>query len=88
LLIVLYLFIRRGALQRPGLILGIFTIGYALARTFCELFREPDAQIGYLWGGMTRGMQLSLVMALVGVGFTVYALRRPPVVPAPAKPET
>ncbi len=78
LLVVLYLLLRGGALRRPGLILGVFTVGYSIARTFCELFREPDAQIGYLAGGLTRGMQLSLVMLVAGVGFIVYALTRPP----------
>src|SRR5207253_2795196 len=34
--------IRAGALKRPGFILGAFTFGYALARSVCEQFREPD----------------------------------------------
>ena len=29
-------------LQGPGLILGAFSLGYGVARTICELFREPD----------------------------------------------
>src|ERR1051325_5019212 len=45
LVLVLAFLIRRGALRRPGLIIGAFAIGYALARSFCELFREPDAQL-------------------------------------------
>ena len=31
------------ALRKPGLIAGIFLVGYALCRTFVENFREPDA---------------------------------------------
>src|SRR5262249_30587374 len=42
LLVVLAVMIRAGALKRPGLVFGVFTLGYALARCFCELFREPD----------------------------------------------
>ena len=30
------------ALRRPGLVAGAFLAGYGLARSFCELFREPD----------------------------------------------
>ena len=75
---VLALMIRAGALKRPGLILGAFAIGYSLARSFCELFREPDAQLGFLWGGLTMGMLLSIPLFLAGVGFVVYAMRRPP----------
>jgi phosphatidylglycerol:prolipoprotein diacylglycerol transferase len=77
LFIVLALFVRGGALKRPGLIVGIFAIGYALARSFCELFREPDAQLGFLWGGLTMGMLLSIPLLLAGIAFVVYALRHP-----------
>ena len=78
LLIVLALLIRGGALKRPGLIIGAFAIVYALARSFCELFREPDVQLGFLWGGTTRGMLLSVPLFLAGVGFIMYAMKRPP----------
>jgi phosphatidylglycerol---prolipoprotein diacylglyceryl transferase len=77
LFLVLALFVRGGALKRPGLIVGIFAIGYALARSFCELFREPDAQLGFLWGGLTMGMLLSIPLLLAGIAFVVYALRSP-----------
>lgn len=77
LFVVLALFVRGGALRRPGLIVGVFAIGYALARSFCELFREPDVQLGFLWGGLTMGMLLSLPLLLAGIGFVIYALRSP-----------
>lgn len=79
LLGVLALLIRGGALQRPGFILGAFAIGYAIARSICELFREPDAQLGFLWGDLTMGMLLSAPLMLAGIGFIVYAMRQPPV---------
>src|SRR5229473_965724 len=69
LFVILHLLIRAGALRRPGLIVGAFAIGYAIARSFCELFREPDAQLGFLWGGMTMGMLLSVPLLLAGIGF-------------------
>jgi phosphatidylglycerol:prolipoprotein diacylglycerol transferase len=78
LLVVLAWFIRRGALKRPGLVTGVFAIGYALARCFCELFREPDPQLGFLWGGLTMGMLLSIPLMLAGLGFIWHALRSPP----------
>ncbi len=73
---VLALAVRAGALRRPGLIIGIFALGYGLARTSCEFFREPDAQLGLLWGGLTMGMILSLPLMLAGLGFIAYACRR------------
>src|SRR5262249_5915939 len=66
LFIVLALLVRSGALKRPGLIIGCFAVGYALARTFCEFFREPDAQLGFLWGGATMGQLLSVPLFLAG----------------------
>jgi phosphatidylglycerol:prolipoprotein diacylglycerol transferase len=77
LFVVLTLMIRRGALLRPGLIIGIFAIVYGLARIFSEFFREPDPQLGFLWGGLTMGMLLSLPMIAAGVAFVLWALRRP-----------
>jgi phosphatidylglycerol:prolipoprotein diacylglycerol transferase len=68
----------RGALARPGLIGGIFVAGYGLTRVFGELFREPDAHIGYLAGGLTMGMLLSLPMILIGFAAIVYAARSAP----------
>ncbi|HML08049.1 MAG TPA: prolipoprotein diacylglyceryl transferase, partial [Xanthobacteraceae bacterium] len=52
LFLVLGVMVRYGAFKRPGLILGAFSAGYAIARMFCELFREPDIQLGFLWGGL------------------------------------
>lgn len=77
LLIVLAVLIyRRGALKKPGLIVGAFAVGYALARSFCEFFREPDAQLGFLYGGATMGQLLSIPLLLAGVVFIALALRR------------
>ena len=75
---VLALLVRAGALKRPGLILGAFAIGYAIARSVCELFREPDAQLGFLWGGMTMGMLLSVPLLIAGICLVAFALRRQP----------
>jgi phosphatidylglycerol:prolipoprotein diacylglycerol transferase len=77
LLCVLAWFVyRRQALKSPGLVTGIFVLGYASSRIFVEFFREPDAQIGYLVGGwLTMGMVLSLPMALAGIWAIARARR-------------
>ncbi len=77
LFIVLAIAVRAGALKRPGLTIGLFAIVYALARSFCEFFREPDPQLGFLWGGLTMGMLLSIPLFLAGVAFVWHAMRRP-----------
>lgn len=55
-------------LTAPGFVAGTFVAGYGLSRIFVEFFREPDAQLGYLFGGwLTMGMVLSVPMVLAGV---------------------
>jgi len=78
LFIVLGLLMRFGALKRPGVVTGAFLLGYGIARTTCELFREPDPQLGFLWGGLTMGMLLCIPLALAGIGILAFALRREP----------
>jgi phosphatidylglycerol---prolipoprotein diacylglyceryl transferase len=75
LFLVLAYMIRAGALKRPGLITGSFALGYGLTRAFCELFREPDAQLGFLWGRLTMGMLLSVPLMLAGLAFIAAARR-------------
>lgn len=67
LFFVMMLAVRMGALKRPGLAAGIFGIGYGVARIICEFFREPDEQLGFLFGGATMGMLLSLPLIAIGV---------------------
>jgi phosphatidylglycerol:prolipoprotein diacylglycerol transferase len=79
LFVVLAALVWRGGFKRPGLVTGAFAIGYGVARIICELFREPDAQLGFLWGGLTMGMVLCVPLILVGVGLLALALRREPI---------
>jgi phosphatidylglycerol:prolipoprotein diacylglycerol transferase len=75
LFLVLFVAVRLGALRRPGLVTGIFAVGYGAARIASEFFREPDPQLGFLFGGATMGMLLSLPMIAVGGLFIGNALR-------------
>jgi phosphatidylglycerol:prolipoprotein diacylglycerol transferase len=68
--------VRAGAFRRPGLTSGLFIGLYGVARIFCEFFREPDAQLGFLFGGATMGMLLSAPLVLFGVALILYSLRR------------
>ncbi|MEH3062985.1 MULTISPECIES: prolipoprotein diacylglyceryl transferase [unclassified Methylobacterium] len=81
LFIVMAVSVRRFGFRKPGLLGGIFVLGYALARTFCEFFREPDRQLGFLFGdhlgpmggGVTMGMLLCVPMMIVGLTYIVLA---------------
>ena len=44
-IVMLLLFWKTRARWRPGLLVGVFTAGIALARFVVEFFREPDAQL-------------------------------------------
>ena len=77
LLVILALMVRAGTLKRPGLIVGSFACLYAVARSTCEFFREPDAQLGFLWGGATMGQLLSIPLFIAGLCFIAYALKHP-----------
>lgn len=78
--------IRRGWLKRPGTLIGMFFIGYGIARFFIEFFRQPDAQfvsVGNPLGlayhidgiGITMGQALSLPMVLVGAAIIFWPRR-------------
>jgi phosphatidylglycerol:prolipoprotein diacylglycerol transferase len=78
LFIVLNVLVRCGALKRPGVVTGAFALGYGVARITCEFFREPDVQLGFLWGGLTMGMLLCIPLMLGGLAVLVVAFRREP----------
>ena len=77
LLAVLAVLVRCGALKRPGLVSSSFAIGYGVLRIFCEFFREPDAQLGFLWGGLTMGMLLSLPLIAAGAIGLIFVSLQP-----------
>lgn len=52
--------------KRDGDVLAMFLMCYGVFRFFCEFFREPDAQVGYLLGFITMGQLLSLLMVAIG----------------------
>lgn len=64
------------SLRIPGLTAGLFTMLYGVFRFIVEAFRMPDAHIGYLSGGLTMGMLLSLPMVLAGLALILFARRR------------
>ena len=78
-IVLAYLCRRTNALQKPGLIMGIFIAGYGLSRMIVEqFFREPDAHIGYLVGGTTMGFWLSVPMLIAGLSFVYLANQKKP----------
>lgn len=74
LLIVLNILAWRfKAFGKPGLLTGLFLIGYGTSRFLVEMVREPDAHIGFIFNFITMGQILSLPMILAGAGFVYWA---------------
>ncbi len=67
---------RFDALRKPGTIMGAFFAGYALARSTVEFVREPDANLGILFGFITMGQLLSVPLFLAGVWLIRRAVAR------------
>ena len=66
--------------ETPGILTGVFLIGYALCRITVECFREPDEFLGFFMGYVTMGQILSVPMLAYGL----YLIFRSP--PTPALP--
>ena len=82
LFILLQILVHRPALRaRRGFVSGAFLAGYGVARIVGELFRQPDAQLGFLFAGITMGQLLSLPMVFIGVWLMWRS--RPATAPAP-----
>jgi phosphatidylglycerol:prolipoprotein diacylglycerol transferase len=89
MLILLPLFWKTRARWRPGLLVGVFTLGYGLARFTIEYFREPDAQLQELAirTGLSMGQWLTVPMILLGLALIARAQLRSPLgagTPVPA----
>ncbi|HEV7594065.1 MAG TPA: prolipoprotein diacylglyceryl transferase [Gemmatimonadaceae bacterium] len=71
---------RKRGYDRPGLITGLFLVGYAIIRFSLEFTRAPDAQLGLVIGALSMGQLLSMIMLVVGAALLGYVLlgRRPP----------
>jgi phosphatidylglycerol:prolipoprotein diacylglycerol transferase len=68
LFVVLQILVHRPAIRaRRGFLTGVFLCGYGLARIVGEFFRQPDANLGFLFAGATMGQVLSLPMVLIGL---------------------
>lgn len=71
LLFLIMLFLHKK--DAPGSIrLAVLLIAYAVFRTFCEFFRQPDEQLGFLFGWITMGQLLSFFMVVGGLALIIY----------------
>jgi len=66
LFFILYIFIFKKN-YKTGTCSFLFLVFYGFFRIISELFREPDSQIGYLFGLFSMGTVLSFLMIFFGI---------------------
>ena len=73
---ILQVLSRKKPLLPQGTFMGVFVMGYGIVRFLIEFVRVPDAQLGYLLGGViTMGQLLSLPLVIAGLALVIFALR-------------
>lgn len=74
---VLFALSRKVPPRPRGTFLGWFLIMYGVFRFLIEFVRQPDVQLGYLWGDwLTMGQVLSVPLIVAGIGFLAFAHAR------------
>ncbi|MFP3869894.1 MAG: prolipoprotein diacylglyceryl transferase [Syntrophobacteria bacterium] len=63
---------------RPGTMVCLFLGGYGIFRFIVEFFRQPDPQVGLLWGLLSMGQLLCMVMIIAAVVLRMVLSRKPP----------
>ena len=78
--IMMLLFWKTRARYRPGLLVGIFTVGMSVGRFVNEFFREPDAHLAdrVVETGLSQGQWLTIPLIVLGLIVTIYAAMRKP----------
>ena len=77
--VCMYLYWRRNAQERPGLILGVFFIGIFGSRFFIEFLKNVQVGWEMQWRntiGLDQGQMLSIPFVVAGVWLVVRALKR------------
>lgn len=75
--IVLYALSRKLPPKPRGTFIGTFFLMYGIFRFLIEFVRQPDIQLGYLYGGwLTMGQVLSVPLIILGVGMIIFAMKK------------
>ncbi len=70
LLNILWLF--KDISKRRGLVFSYFLMFYGVFRFWVENFRQPDANIGLLFGSITMGQLLTIPIVFIGLIINLY----------------
>ena len=75
--IVLYALSRKLPPRPRGTFIGLFFLLYGIFRFLIEFVRQPDVQLGYLYGGwLTMGQVLSFPLIILGIALLIFAMKK------------
>ena len=66
-LFFILIYYKNKFLNKPGLISALFLIIYSFFRFFCEFYRVPDQQLGYIFYNLSMGQVISLILMIIGL---------------------
>ena len=72
----MWMYWKKNAEERPGLIFGVFFIGIFLSRFFIEFIKNDQVAFEADMA-LNMGQWLSLPFIAAGIGLVIYAIRRP-----------
>lgn len=77
LMVFVVLYIYRNYKKYDGELIALYGFFYSVGRFVAEFFREPDFQIGFVYGNwMSKGQALSIVMAFCGLLLYFFIIKR------------
>lgn len=77
LVVFVILFFYRKYKKFDGELIALYGILYSLARFIAEFWREPDFQLGFVFGDfLTMGQILSILLTIVGVILYIFLKKR------------
>ena len=74
LFLIIFYFIKKNYLLKPGLISSLFLIFYSLFRFIAEFYRAPDEQLGLFFLNLSMGQILSIIF--ICFGFYLFFTKR------------
>lgn len=76
--LLMWMYWKKNAEKRPGLIFGVFFIVLFASRFLIEFVKNPQEafEVGMV---LNMGQLLSIPFILMGIGFVIYSMKRPPV---------
>lgn len=74
--LLMWMYWRKNAEERPGLIFGVFLIGIFTPRFFIEFIKNPQEAFEQSMT-LNMGQWLSIPFIIAGISLIIYAMRRP-----------